>query len=149
MEFSVPELAQDVGEDNAPVQSTFKATARPIVIITSNTERQLPLPFLRRCVFHHIEFPKPERLREIAEQRLGTTTLPPDLLTAAIDKFTAVRAVPGLVKRPATGEYLAWVQALAAKSVAASTLSAARLSALPLWQVLIKDNDDWARLRDA
>ena len=89
---------QDKAPDGAAAQSAFKATARPIVIITSNTERQLPLPFLRRCVFHHIEFPS-KRLREIATERLAELRVPPDLLASAADKFMAVRGVPGLVKK--------------------------------------------------
>jgi MoxR-like ATPase len=148
MEFTVPELMQDKAPDGADVKSSFKATARPIVIITSNTERQLPLPFLRRCVFHHIDFPE-KRLREIATERLGELRVPPDLLASAVDKFIAVRKVPGLVKKPATGEFLAWVQALALKDVTGAALAAVKLSALPCWQVLIKDFDDWTRLRES
>lgn len=151
MEFSVPELDQDAEEPSRQGRRavTYRARFRPIVIITSNSERQLPLPFLRRCVFHHITFPDRDRLRAIAQQRLGDLKIPPDLLDAAIDRFLEVRKVPTLVKKPATGELLAWVQALALRGMSAASLASSKVAALPLWQALIKDREDWLRLQEA
>jgi MoxR-like ATPase len=151
MEFSVPELDREAegpaGQGRQAV--SYKAKFRPVVIITSNSERQLPLPFLRRCVFHHITFPDREMLTKIGRERLGELKIPPDLLDAAVDKFLEVRKVPTVVKKPATGELLAWVQALARRGLSATDLRARKVSALPLWQALIKDREDWLRLQQA
>lgn len=133
MSFSVPELK--LGEP-------FTAVVRPIVVITSNSERQLPLPFLRRCVFHHIAFPGRDRLGEIIEQRLGPLELDLGLIQAAVDRFMAVRELPRIQKPPATSELLAWVQALAARGSTAKQLAATPLRDLPLWQALIKSQED-------
>ena len=119
------------------------------MIITSNSERQLPLPFLRRCVFYHILFPDRGRLIEIIQQRLGPLDLDPRLIEAAVDRFREVREVQGITKRPATGELLTWLVALQAKGVMADTLRTVRLSMLPLWQALLKDRDDLRRLQEA
>lgn len=133
MSFSVPELKTD---------RPFSAAARPIVLITSNSERQLPLPFLRRCVFHHIEFPDHDRLCQIVEQRLGPLGIERGLITGAVDRFMAIRALPRLNKPPATSELLAWVQALVMRRLTANELAAATLRDLPLWQTLIKSRED-------
>jgi MoxR-like ATPase len=83
---------------------------RPIVIITSNVERQLPDPFLRRCVFYHIPFPDTDRLKQIVRLRY------PDQDTLYLDNlvhiFESARKVPSLIKRPSTAELLSWVGAL-------------------------------------
>jgi MoxR-like ATPase len=133
MSFSVPELKLD---------RPFTAAARPIVVITSNSERQLPLPFLRRCVFHHIEFPDHDRLCQIIEQRLGPLGIDRGLVVGAVDRFLAIREIPKLNKPPATSELLAWVQALATRRVSGADLAATTLRGLPLWQTLIKSRED-------
>ncbi len=79
-----------------------------MVIITSNVERQLPDPFLRRCVFFHIPFPSEAMLREILEDRFGAT----QMLGHALAIFMTLRQFPNLTKRPTTSELIAWVQAL-------------------------------------
>lgn len=142
MEFKVHEL-----ED--PQEQLKKSSERPMVIITSNSERQLPLPFLRRCVFYHIRFPEREKLVEIIRERLGHLDLDGQLLEAAVDRFIEVRTIQGLVKPPATGELLAWMMAMVIKRVAAGEVRQARLAALPLWPALIKDRDDYGKLRQA
>lgn len=84
----------------------------PVVIITSNAERQLPDPFLRRCVFFHIEFPKKERLFDIVRDRnAGREKL---LLEQAVEIFVALRSTFSLTKPPSTSELLHWVEALGA-----------------------------------
>jgi MoxR-like ATPase len=133
MSFSVPELKHD---------RPFTAAVRPIVIITSNSERQLPLPFLRRCVFHHIAFPDRAQLCEIIQQRLGPLGLELGLIDEAVARFLAIRQVPKLIKPPATSELLAWVHALAARGATAKQLAGTALRNLPLWQTLIKSQDD-------
>jgi MoxR-like ATPase len=140
MSFSVPELER--GEP-------FSAAVRPIVVITSNSERQLPLPFLRRCVFHHIQFPDHARLCEIIQQRLGPIGIESGLIGGAVDRFVAIRAIPRLNKPPATSELLAWVQALAMRGMSAKELAARTLRDLPLWQTLIKSQEDRQLLLDA
>ena len=141
MRFEVRELE---GDDR------FKESGvRPVVVITSNSERQLPLPFLRRCVFHHIEFPDRDKLVEIVRERLSDLDLDGDLLEAAVDRFHHVREIPSLTKTPATGELLVWVQALARRGVAAAQLRDKPLPQLPLWQALLKDRSDYRRLQEA
>lgn len=143
MEFEVPEL--ETGEGKV----RFSSTVRPIVIITSNSERQLPLPFLRRCVFHHIDFPSRERLEQIVQQRLGPLGLERALVTTAVERFEDVRRVPGLVKAPATSELLAWVQVLVALRVHAQDLRRMAVRELPFLQALLKDHGDWELLARA
>lgn len=126
-----------------------RTSVRPIVIITSNSERQLPLPFLRRCVFHHIAFPRRAKLIEIVTERLGDISMDPELVEAAVDQFSKVREIPRLTKKPATGELLTWMIGLVHRSVSAATLRAVSLPQLPLWQALLKDRDDYDRLQEA
>ena len=97
MEFRVPELAL-----------TCRASYRPVVVVTSNSERQLPDPFLRRCIFHRIDFPAGERLHAILRERLGHLNLADRLIEIATQRFEHVRQVPGLEKKPSTAELIAW-----------------------------------------
>jgi len=136
--FTVWELPKEQREKASEV--------RPIIIITSNSERQLPLPFLRRCVFHRIDFPDEGGLRRIVEERLGDVDLDGGLVTAAVERFREVREVKGIYKRPATGELLAWTFALHAQGKTGQEVRDAQLSRLPLWQVLLKDWDDYRAL---
>jgi len=138
MEFSVPSL-----------NMKFTATERPIVIITSNSERQLPDPFLRRCVFHRIEFPKADRLEQILRERLGHLNLAQQLLDVAIRRFEEVRALPALEKKPATGELIAWVNVLSATGVTAEALKGLAASQLPSPGLLAKTEQDARLLNQA
>jgi MoxR-like ATPase len=97
--FRIPELGNR--EVRAP------QARRPIVVVTSNSEKDLPDAFLRRCVFHNIEFPDPARLKAIAESRLGSDAA----LSDALSLFYELRKAP-LRKRPATAELLGWLIAL-------------------------------------
>ena len=130
-------------------QRRKESAAPPIVIITSNSERQLPLPFLRRCVYHHIEFPPSDKLKRIIEERLGHLDLDPKLVEASVDQFSKIRAIPGLTKRPATSELLTWVTGLIARGFDGADLQRTALAQLPLWQALLKDRDDLRLLREA
>jgi MoxR-like ATPase len=131
MEFSVPEFGW-----------AFQSKQRPIVIITSNSERQLPDPFLRRCVYHYIPFPARDRLHAIVQQRAGDGVVPAKLLEAAIDRFYALRDVPGIEKKPATAELLMWIRVLTEAGVEASQLAGAGLAGLPFKGALIKTEHD-------
>lgn len=121
--FEIPEIpasgpyAAASGEVDADDPTTYrnqmrrpKAAPKPLVIITSNIERQLPDPFLRRCVFFHIPFPDEEQLADILRARFGDASQ--RFLDRVIDVFEAMRAVPSLTKKPATSELISWVAAL-------------------------------------
>ena len=99
MSFHIPETG-----------ATVAAAERPVVIITSNAERELPDAFLRRCVFHYIAFPEPEQMAAIV--RVHHPDLEDELLAAALEGFYLLREVDGLHKRPSTSELIDWVQAL-------------------------------------
>lgn len=141
MEFDVPELPE--GERRKVAQ------VRPIVLITSNSERQLPAPFLRRCVFHHIEFPSTEQLERIVRERLGSDGPDARLISVAVERFERVRQLQGLRKKPATGELLSWIVALTRREVTPAELARTALRETPLWQALIKDREDLVLLRSA
>jgi MoxR-like ATPase len=86
------------------------ARERPLVVITSNNEKELPDAFLRRCVFHYIEFPDAEQMRRIV--RVHHPDLEDQLLDQVIDVFYRLRAQPRLRKRPSTSELIDWIAAL-------------------------------------
>ena len=137
MEFRVPDLS---GEP-------FRARHRPIVIITSNNERQLPDPFLRRCVFHFIEFPT-QKLSAIIRERLGHLNLSDRLVDVAIRRFLELRdPALRLEKRPATGELLAWVKMLTRASVDPEALTRLERSQLPFLGTMLKNQSDLTTVR--
>lgn len=110
MFFRIPELATEPGEGTVTV--TANEAMRPIVVLTSNSEKNLPGPFLRRCVFHHIRFPvrqESSRLLQIVRARIGGTDA---LATSAIDFFYDVREQLELDKLPTTQELIQWIQIL-------------------------------------
>lgn len=104
--FRVPELGNITFES--------KKGMEPIVIITSNSEKDLPDAFLRRCVFYHIQFPDQERLRHIVENRLSELAADqPEFLSDALTFFDKIRSPSvGLIKKPATAELISWLTAL-------------------------------------
>jgi MoxR-like ATPase len=125
MEFYIPETGE-----------TVRANHRPIVIITSNSEKELPDAFLRRCVFHYIEFPGPEMMRQIVlvhQPRLGER-----LLEMAMQAFYWLRDVPGIQKKPSTSELIDWVQALTVGGVSPDKV----VTKLPFLGVLLKKDKD-------
>lgn len=99
MSFFVTETGEEVA-----------AKHRPIVIITSNHERDLPEPFLRRCVYHYIEFPTPEQMAEIVKAHVPEVS--EKLLQSAIKRFYEIRQIEGLEKKPSTSEMLDWIKVL-------------------------------------
>jgi len=120
---------------------TVKARLRPIVIITSNNEKELPDAFLRRCFFHYIRFPEIDTMRAIVEVHFPG--LKPALLTAALTQFYEVRETNGLKKKPSTSEVLDWLKLLLAEDLTAEDLNTSRTSALPrLHGALLKNEQD-------
>jgi MoxR-like ATPase len=131
MEFSVPELG-----------ASWKAAHRPVVIITSNSERQLPDPFLRRCVFHRIDFPAGDRLRAILHERLGHLGLGDRLVDVATARFEQMRGLSGWDKKPSTAELIAWVRVLHKSGIDPEALSRLPTAELPFAGALAKTEQD-------
>ncbi|WP_149586948.1 AAA family ATPase [Tabrizicola flagellatus] len=120
---------------------TIRAKARPVVIITSNNEKELPDAFLRRCFFHYIRFPDPETLAAIV--RVHFPDIKDRLLTAALTQFYEIREVPGLKKKPSTSEVLDWLRLLLAEDLAPEDLRKDAKGALPrLHGALLKNEQD-------
>jgi MoxR-like ATPase len=117
-------------------KETVRTKERPIVIITSNAEKELPDAFLRRCIFHYIEFPGPDRMEEIV--RVHYPDIDAKLLKQAMDAFYEIRDMRDLQKRPSTSELLDWLKALALSGVPVKTIT----EKLPFIGVLLKKNQD-------
>jgi MoxR-like ATPase len=123
-------------------KETIKAQHRPIVIITSNNEKELPDAFLRRCFFHYIRFPEPETMeRIIAVHYPG---LKKRLAAEALAVFYEIREVPGLKKKPSTSELLDWLKLLMAEDLPPETLRSKDSASLipPLYGALLKSEQD-------
>ena len=120
---------------------TIRAAIRPIVIITSNNEKELPDAFLRRCFFHYIRFPDMETLERIVE--VHYPGIKQTLLHAALTQFFEIRDVAGLKKKPSTSEALDWIRLLVADDVDPATLRGDTKNALPkLHGALLKNEQD-------
>ena len=112
------------------------AKQRPIVIITSNAEKELPDAFLRRCIFHYIEFPDMEKMQEIVKVHYGD--MDEKLLFAAMEAFYGLREMRDLQKKPSTSELLDWLQALMISGVSVEKIR----EEMPYIGVLLKKNQD-------
>jgi MoxR-like ATPase len=120
---------------------TVKARHCPVVIITSNNEKELPDAFLRRCFFHYIRFPDAETLAAIV--RVHFPDIKDRLLTAALTQFYELRDVPGLKKKPSTSEVLDWLRLLLAEDLSPEDLRKDAKSTLPrLHGALLKNEQD-------
>ncbi|MDR6901322.1 MoxR family ATPase [Rhizobium miluonense] len=120
---------------------TIRAAIRPIVIITSNNEKELPDAFLRRCFFHYIRFPDMETLTRIVE--VHYPGIKQTLVHAALTQFFEIRDVPGLKKKPSTSEALDWIRLLVADDIDPETLRADAKNVLPkLHGALLKNEQD-------
>ncbi|WP_295076186.1 MoxR family ATPase [Tabrizicola sp.] len=118
-----------------------RAKHRPVVIITSNNEKELPDAFLRRCFFHYIRFPEADTLAAIV--KVHFPDIKDRLLTAALTQFYEIRDVPGLKKKPSTSEVLDWLRLLLAEDLAPEDLRKDTKSALPrLHGALLKNEQD-------
>lgn len=120
---------------------TIRAENRPIVIITSNNEKELPDAFLRRCFFHYIQFPDPETMQDIV--RVHYPDIKEKLLTTALTQFYEIREQPGLKKKPSTSEVLDWLKLLLAEDLAPEDLQRDGSNLLPkLHGALLKNEQD-------
>ncbi len=121
---------------------TIKAVKRPVVIITSNNEKELPDAFLRRCFFHYIRFPDADTMARIVEVHFPD--LKAELLRDALTLFYEVRDVPGLKKKPSTSELLDWIRLLLVEDVSPETLRQRDPKKLipPLHGALLKNEQD-------
>jgi MoxR-like ATPase len=131
MEFFVPETGE-----------TVKAAIRPIVMITSNNEKELPDAFLRRCFFHYIRFPDRETMQKIVDVHFPG--LKKALLAEALRVFYELREVPGLKKKPSTSELLDWLKLLLADEIEPEALREKEPGKLvpPLYGALLKNEQD-------
>ena len=120
---------------------TIRAQHRPVVIITSNNEKELPDAFLRRCFFHYIRFPDLETLRAIVAVHFPG--IKDALLTTALTQFFELRETPGLKKKPSTSEVLDWLRLLLAEDLAPEDLRRDGKTSLPkLYGALLKNEQD-------
>jgi len=123
-------------------KETIRARQRPIVVITSNNEKELPDAFLRRCFFHYIRFPDRETMaRIVAVHHQG---IKKTLLSAALNMFYELREVPGLKKRPSTSELIDWIKLLLVEDIDPALLKVSDKSKLipPLYGALLKNEQD-------
>lgn len=125
MEFYIPETKE-----------TIRANHRPIVIITSNAEKELPDAFLRRCIFHFIEFPTSEKMYEIVN--VHYPDLEQELLDQAMAAFYWIRSLPDIQKKPSTSELLDWLQAMVLGGIDADRV----IKDFPFIGTLLKKNQD-------
>ena len=123
-------------------QETIRAAHRPVVIITSNNEKELPDAFLRRCFFHYIRFPDRDTMVKIVDVHFPD--IQRDLVREALTVFYEIREVPGLKKKPSTSELLDWLKLLMAEDMPASTLRERDPKKLipPLHGALLKNEQD-------
>jgi MoxR-like ATPases len=126
MSFYIPEI-----------EETIKAVHRPIVVITSNAEKELPDAFLRRCIFHYIEFPSLELMEEIVNVHLPN--IRDGLLREALRTFYKLRGIDDFRKKPSTSELIDWIRALIAGGVSPDKIS----SEVPLVGTLLKKETDY------
>ena len=121
---------------------TIKAQTRPIVIITSNNEKELPDAFLRRCFFHYISFPNKKTMEEIVAVHFPS--IRQDLVKEALDVFFEVREVPGLKKKPSTSELIDWLKLLMADEIPEDILKNRDKNKVipPLYGALLKNEQD-------
>lgn len=130
MEFYISETKQ-----------TVKAKHRPIVIITSNAEKELPDAFLRRCIFHYIDFPDNTLMEEIV--RVHYPNVEDMLLKNAMDVFYSIRSLRDIRKKPSTSELIDWVNALQLGGISADKIK----SSLPFIGVVVKKDEDLETVR--
>ncbi len=123
-------------------KETIKARQRPIIIITSNNEKELPDAFLRRCFFHYIRFPEPETMEHIV--KVHFPDIKKRLLTDAMECFFELREMPGLKKKPSTSELLDWIKLLVAEDIPPEALrdKDSRKAIPKLYGALLKNEQD-------
>ncbi|MDP3294716.1 MAG: MoxR family ATPase [Nevskia sp.] len=120
----------------------IKARQRPVIIITSNNEKELPDAFLRRCFFHYIRFPDKETMQKIVD--VHHPDIKKNLLKEAMEAFFGLRELPGLKKKPSTSELLDWLKLLMAEDIDPAALreTSVKKSLPPLYGALLKNEQD-------
>jgi MoxR-like ATPase len=123
-------------------QERVVAKHRPIILITSNNEKELPDAFLRRCFFHYIDFPSKETMKKIVD--VHYPNIQQDLVKEAMEVFFDVRKVPGIKKKPSTSELIDWLKLLMADDIGVDVLrDASQTSAIPpMYGALVKNEQD-------
>ena len=123
-------------------QEQVRAKTRPLVIITSNNEKELPDAFLRRCFFHYIKFPEPETMEQIVQVHFPD--LKKLLLRQALSAFYEIRDVPGMKKKPSTSELLDWIKLLVVEDIPPEALTSKDKKDIipPLYGALLKNEQD-------
>ena len=122
-------------------KETIRARHRPVIIITSNNEKELPDAFLRRCFFHYIRFPDKDTMAKIVDVHFPK--LKKALLAEALESFYEIRDVQGLKKKPSTSELLDWIKLLVAEDIPPEALRADDRKAIPpLYGALLKNEQD-------
>jgi len=122
---------------------TVKAKHRPIVIITSNAEKELPDAFLRRCIFHYIDFPDRELMAEIVKTHYPNVE--ENLMQQAMDIFYDIRALRDIRKKPSTSELIDWINALQIGGISADVLR----SKMPFLGVVVKKDEDMETVKQS
>ena len=123
------------------LDQTIKAKNRPLVIITSNNEKDLPDAFLRRCFFHHIAFPERDVLEKIISVHIPK--IKKKLLKEAIDVFFDIRKVPGMKKKPSTSELIDWLKLIVSDDIAQEVITSKNKNLVPpLYGALLKNEQD-------
>jgi MoxR-like ATPase len=151
------DLPNDILNEVEKMQFTVKETGktfaaekrfRPILVLTSNSEKNLPDAFLRRCIFYHIPFPSQEELKAIVQKRFSHyPDFTPEFIDAAIERFFDIREL-ALKKKPATAEFLGWVQVLRSLDMDAKDIKSGQAEAFVLsFSILAKTREDFALLK--
>ncbi len=144
-ELDPAELRAEEIEDG--YRKTYETAQPPIIVITSNDEKELPDAFLRRCLFYYINFPSVAQLMEIVRVNIPELKLDESLVKSAIDNLSKFRQIEDLRKHPATGELIDWVRILHHWNVALEQMGEDKaLTELPHWQALFKHERDLQRV---
>jgi MoxR-like ATPase len=139
MSFSVAETGRRFAADRR---------YKPILVLTSNSEKVLPDAFLRRCVYYHVSFPSGDRLKAIVSRRLGPTTLAPASIEHAIRHFEQLREL-SLRKKPATAELIAWLRVLDRLQIDIANPKPGQRDAIALtYSILAKSKEDLSLLTE-
>jgi len=121
-------------------QQVIKAKQRPIIIITSNNEKELPDAFLRRCFFHYIKFPTKVQMQQIID--VHHPDVKQDLLKQTLEVFFDLRELQGIKKKPSTSELIDWLKLLMADDISQEVLKDNKSDIIPLFGALLKNEQD-------
>ncbi len=135
-EFRVPEITPPL---------VFRQQVRHFILVTSNSERRLPAPFLRRTLYYHIPYPSASELEDILAMHTSDLQISDSFVRLAVDRFMRLRAVEDLSRKPATGEFIGWVRALHALRLTEEDIDVP-VAQLPAREVLVKIREDSERL---